>query len=258
MVGQGQYYFRDRDKQKSQPSSAIPDNNSKAEEDHQNLHLHGKDPTKQLVEIPVINMEDFRKVDVNDKLDLLMAAINKINTNFHYKFQVLTEQLTDEEDGVFPRLRDLESNYDEMANRVEALETINASLLDEVEVLKGLLHVQDTKIKSNTRKVVDLMPRSMANNVVIKGIVEDSATNGSDGSDEAEEKAVESCKVKALKFFWETMEMEVQDEEVIVAHRIGNKFGTDKNKNTSRQMVVRCQQSLRDRIFKYAKNLKDK
>ena len=39
-------------------------------------------------------MEDFQIVYVNDKVKLLMSAINKINTNFHYKFETLSQQLS--------------------------------------------------------------------------------------------------------------------------------------------------------------------
>lgn len=42
-------------------------------------------------QIPVINMEDFEVVDMNDKLNLLTSAINKINTTFHLKFEELTQ-----------------------------------------------------------------------------------------------------------------------------------------------------------------------
>ena len=45
-------------------------------------------PVKEVIEIPVIKMEDFQQVNMNEKLDLLMSAINKINTNFHYKLQI--------------------------------------------------------------------------------------------------------------------------------------------------------------------------
>ena len=59
--------------------------------------------TVTLSEIPVVSMEDFKVVDMNDKLNLLMASINKINTNFHHhKFESLTKILSDEVEGVYP------------------------------------------------------------------------------------------------------------------------------------------------------------
>ena len=59
----------------------------------------------ELTEIPVINMQDFESVNADDKLNLLMAAINKINTNMYLKFDFLKKVLADEKDGVLPQLK---------------------------------------------------------------------------------------------------------------------------------------------------------
>ena len=86
----------------SQPSiNAVQDDN----EPDSLQHLPQRDATKlsplkednqeppeqhkksQLAEVPVIRMEDFQQVDMNEKLDLLMSAINKINTNFHHNLR---------------------------------------------------------------------------------------------------------------------------------------------------------------------------
>ena len=50
--------------------------------------------------IEVIKMKDFTAVDSDEKLNLLMVAINKINTNFHHKFKELSDQLNDPEKGI--------------------------------------------------------------------------------------------------------------------------------------------------------------
>ena len=44
-------------------------------------------------EVPVIDMDDFERVGMNNKLNLLMAAINKVNTNFHLKIRECNERL---------------------------------------------------------------------------------------------------------------------------------------------------------------------
>ena len=51
----------------------------------------------------------------------------------------------------------------------------------------------------------------------------------------------------------EKMQMEVGQEEIEVAHRLGTKVGTK-----PRAVVVRCQHALRQRIFAFTKNLKGK
>ena len=129
----------------------------------------GEEPSQpaQLPEVPVINMEDFTKAeDTNNKLDLLMAAINQINTNFHYNFEDLSKKITDEDEAL-PRIYDLEDNYTDLVERVDKLEETNALLLDELEIVKGLLKVQDRIITSNQAKITDLTSRNMANNILI-------------------------------------------------------------------------------------------
>ena len=54
-----------------------------------------------------------------------------------------------------------------------------------------------------------------------------------------------------LDFFKNKMLMEdIQDEELLVTHRIG------KRQEKPRPVVVRCTQSLKNRVFSYTKNLK--
>ena len=164
-----------------------------------------KDPKQQ--EVPVINMKDFQNVDMESKLDLLMAAINKINTNFHYKFEDLKKNLTDKEDGVFPRLREVEATCDDLVSRIDDLESKNAALSDEVEILKGLLQVQDQKVARHESKIIDLTARSMSNNILISGITNDVKD--------------EDCVTKVKTLFKDIMKMPVDDDEIEVAHRLG-------------------------------------
>ena len=50
-------------------------------------------------------MAPFQQANVEDKLILMMAAINKINTYFYYKFNSLQKQLTNDVDGVIPTMK---------------------------------------------------------------------------------------------------------------------------------------------------------
>ena len=140
-------------------------------------------------------MSDFQQVDMNEKLDLLMLAINKINTNFHLKFDKLNEKisdeqqkilprlidaeanitelkekLTDEHQGILPRLIDAETGVAELQERMDNLEETNTSLKDKMAVIRGLLQANDNHVNNIDRKVVDLTMCSMSNNVIITGI----------------------------------------------------------------------------------------
>ena len=212
-------------------------------------------PQPQLAKIiPVVNMASFEDGDMDDKLNLLMVAMNTINTNFHIKFENLEKKLTDD-GGVFSRLSVLEGNYDELLARIDdaegniAIATDNqtkisqlegqvANMVDEIAVLKGLIQVQDANWRENNKKIVDLTARSMANNVIISGLT---------GED-----AKEDCKAKVLEFLRGKLLMTVEDNEIKVAHRLGGPPKSDK----PRLMVIRCGLGLRNRIFTFTKNLK--
>ena len=116
---------------------------------------------------PIVNMNDFFQVKGEEKLNLLMVAIDKINTTFQYKINRYSVFLIDEEDGVFLRLRDCEREVDDQHFRMDKLEETNKSLVSDVEMLKGIIQVQQNKISSLQKQVVDLRKRSMKNNVVI-------------------------------------------------------------------------------------------
>ena len=245
-----------------------------------------EDPSHQFVlaEVPVIDMEHFAQANTDDRLVLLMSAINKINTNFHYKFDAWKKQMTDDVQGVFPRLTSLESTNEEILARVddvekevasnteawkttaqqqekfesamskipeehtqlkskiEKLETLMSNMCDELSVVKGFVQTQDKALKTTKEKVVDLTARSMSNNITISGILGDLPKE-------------ENCKAKVLDFMRTEMAMEVSDEEVLVAHRMGK---YDVKNVKPRLIVVRCSQQLIDRVFQYTSNLKGK
>ena len=208
------------------------------------------------IEIPVVTMSEFETIDMDNKLNLLMSAINKVNTNFHLKFESLEQKLT-AKGGVMTKLSQLQDQYEEMSARlddaegtlavvdqhkdkIDSLEANVEKIMDEVAALKGFSQVQDASLKECKSKIIDLTARSMANNVVIYGLMEDR-------SDEKD------CRTRVLEFLRSKVNMEVQDTEIEVAHRLGGPTKNDK----PRPIVVRCAYSLRSRIFNYTRNLKD-
>ena len=222
-------------------------------------------PSNPKQEVPVIAMTDFSAVNMEEKLNLLMVAINKINTNFHHKFEELhkelndpisgmgqkikkcveritdlEEALEDEQDGINPRLKDAELNIQDMQITMDSLGEELQNLQEQVVLLNGTAQTQDTQLWSITHKLVDITKRSMSNNVIISGIL-----------GEAKD---EDCQAKVVKFLKETMEMEIDDDkQVEVAHRLGEWII-----GWVRPIVVRCHPHLRKQIFQHTKKLKDK
>ena len=209
-------------------------------------------------------MEDFADVNADDKLNLIMAAINKINTNFHYKFEALNKTLVADKEGVVPRLKIAELNIEEMQARVDdmeaetakipdqitklqKLEESTAKLSDEVATLKGLVQVQDMDLKECKKKIVDLTARSMSNNIIITGIVE--SVEGD------QEETDVKCKEKVLAFFRNQMALEVDDNQVDVAHRLGK---INQAQVKPRLMIARCTYTLKETVLKNSARLKEK
>ena len=230
--------------------------------------VEGKKPKEveeEIEEIPVIEMKDFAVVDMDEKLNLIMVAINKINTSFHHKFEELNNKiftgensleariqscetkiaesetaLNDEQEGVVPRVTDIETNIEEIYTRLDKLEEEKIAMRDEVLALQGIAQVHDKKINNVDKKVIDLTARGMKNNIIIHGIMD------SIGDEK------ENCKTKALEFIRDKMKMEIKEDSILVAHRIGKKASA-----TSRPIIIKCTHDLRNNIFSYVKNLKD-
>ena len=222
-------------------------------------------------EKPVIDMVHFKQVDHDDKLDLIMAAINKVNTNFYYKFEEVQRSLTNKDDGIIPRMEKIEKWYEttkgevgqipemvktteeasarldameeqlpvieQLKKSVEQLGAATAELEDDMTLLKGVLQTQDKKLMQAQEEVVALKKRSMKNNIIINGILGDS-----------KEETADMCKEKVLELMRTQMKMTVDDGEVIVAHRLGK---IQPNLPYERSIVVRCQHDLRERVFNF-------
>ena len=119
-------------------------------------------------EVPVVNMEDFEIVNMDDKLNLLMPAINKINTNFHHKFEAMEKQMAMQFANITSRVAAVETSYEEVLARVDDMEGLTSKIPnmevklkrieelqlkmnDEIAVIKGVLQVE-VKISRRTRR----------------------------------------------------------------------------------------------------------
>ena len=212
-------------------------------------------------EIPVIAMEDFKIVDANDKLNLLMAAINKVNTNFHLQLETIQKQMTEDKEELHSKLKKIDSvqkevtemsarlddlerdrpSYTDLLTRMQTLETQSIRVADDVEILKGYIQTQEKQIDQNKKKIVNLTARSMANNITISGILGDSGKES-------------DCKEKVINFMSKKMLLNVNEADIEVAHRLGKRH---EKMATPRLMVVRCSTDLRSKVFDFTKNLKD-
>ena len=134
-------------------------------------------------------------------------------------------------------MRDCKAAVDDYKERIEELEETNELIKIDVGLLKGVVQTQERHIASLQEQMTDMKARSMSNNITITGI---------------EEHPDEDCKSLAKHFLTEKRSLEVQTEDIQVAHRIGMKDAKD------RQMVVKLSSKIRGKVFSYTKNLKGK
>ena len=108
---------------------------------------------------------------------------------------------------------------------------------------EGMITQLKVKVKSQEEMITDLKCRSMRDNLIFRGLVEEN------------DETWDVTKKKAIYFMKNILKMPDFDEKLIDrAHRIGNK-----DANGPRPMVVKfLSSSLKDSVFKYVKNLKDR
>ena len=210
-----------------------------SEEQLDNFETLSKDTqVTELQERPLIDLEDFKQVDMEAKLELIMIAMNKINTNFHHKFEKLRADLHDEKEGVFAKLRDLKQEADQQQIDIKNLQEVNAQMQDDLAILSGFVQVQDWQITSLREAVVDLKARSMAQNVIVTAIPGKENENPMD---------------VAFEFITKVMELDIQKTDIWVAHRTGSNYA-----GRNRNLIIKCSYQLKDKIMSNKSNLKDK
>lgn len=110
----------------------------------------------------------------------------------------------------------------------------------DIQLIKGTLQRQHKQIVTNQNKVTDLTARSMDHNLTISGILE---------------KKDENCKMLALNFLQTEMRLEVQQEDIVVAHRLG---AFKPHNRKPRLLVIRVASKLKDKILPNTARLKDR
>ena len=127
------------------------------------------------------------------------------------------------------------SKVDNNAQEIQNLKAENA-------VLKGIIHKQSNQLQVMNEKIAMLTAKSMERKVTISGLPEASQKK-------------ENCKQSVVTFLKEKVEIDVEEHEIYVAHRIGKYSHTA---DGPRLMLARCSTGLKERIFKNVSNLKDK
>jgi hypothetical protein len=140
-------------------------------------------------------------------------------------------------------IQSLTASLDSAVDNNEALKRRITALEKRLQLTEGLLQQAQVKLNMQNEKILDLQSRSMRENLVIRGISEDTNESWQD----TEQKVINFMK----------KEMKIDDAESLMidrAHRMGTKVA-----NKPRNIVVKFISSKsKDKIFKNVKNLAGK
>ena len=228
---------------------------SKKEEEVPDINGDDADQDTHSVILPcpdIIDAEDFIKQSLEEQVVEMVSTLNKLiekvievdiainhdSDGIHTK--ICTAQTT--VDATQLEIQNVSKKYDGVNAKVSSNTQELQDLKAENVVLKGIVQKQSNQLKTMNSKIAMLTARSMQNNIIISGLQKVSSKK-------------ENCKNAVITFLKQQVEIDVEDNEIIVAHRIGQYRW---NATKPRLMLVRCVEQLKERIFKNVKNLKDK
>ena len=171
----------------------------------------------------------MEKGDTDKKFEMLKQAIYSLNNKFIH----VHKMFNDAADGIAPRMNEEET-------RILALADENKLLRRELDITKGLLAKQDLEISLLRNKVTKLTAKSMENNIIIGGLIEDPEENP---------------KEIVSEFFSEKLLLDFPEEQIHTAHRIGYETNDE---TRPRFMIARLHPNLRDLVLTNKKKLKGK
>lgn len=182
----------------------------------------------------LLKREELEKKNSSQRLDSVVDAVNKLyamHAQVNAKLTPVEYAVFDEEGGILPQIHGIASTAKDAGDKMKLLTAEVLELREELDITKGLLHKQSKQIAALKAKQVDLIARSMSNNITIAGIDQD--------------KPNMDTKVLVESFLEDHLEVELEDNEQIpVAHRLG-----PPTKGYNRPVVFSCPPSLRSRIF---------
>ena len=235
----------------SQPQQQPRQTRRTSKKDQNELQPEGdNDPEKQQIynavlpcPIPICK-EEFADLPQEKQMGNILSIINSLCN----KVTEIDVSINHDSDGIQTKLvtaqTQNDTNTSDIATLKKDLIAANADIghvIRENSILKSVLHKHGCNLKSMNDKVAMLTAKSMERNITISGL-------------EGEHNK-ENCKEKVIKFLKEKVEIDVNDNEVLVAHCIGQKRKTS---DKPRLMIARCTYELKERVFKNVSNLKDK
>ena len=112
----------------------------------------------------IFGITDFKQLSTNEKLDLLMVALNKMNK------AALVFKVADLNASPNSTKTALVDQVEFNSEKIQELEHIVSSLHDDNQFTRGVFQKQDKQITSLQNTVTNLMAKSMEDQIIVTGL----------------------------------------------------------------------------------------
>ena len=184
-----------------------------------------------------VDIDELMGMEENQQIEKVATTLNCIIHKVAEGNLILNHESEGLQAKFSTSLKAIESNEKKFENAELAI----MKLTEENRLLKGIIHRQSQQIDDLNIKVAGLTARSMKNNVTISNLEGD--------------KKDENCKDTVITFLRAIMEIDADESEISIAHRLGK---YNPKKPAIRSMIVKCSYDLKERIMSNIKNIKDK
>lgn len=172
--------------------------------------------------------EEFDSQEELLKEDSSMKEIIENLNEIGKRVETIEYSLFNESSGIKVRMSKQEKQTDTMNGKMLFVSKDYKSIKHDLGVVKALVHKQARQIDVMDSKVVDLTARSMANNIVITGIIESTTEN---------------CHDEVQRFLKAEMDIDISQNPMLKV-KIAHRLGVARN-NKSRAMVAKVNAALK-------------
>lgn len=195
--------------------------------------------------LKLIHKDDFAKKSTNQKLDIVAEAMNKLYDKMNEvtkttetNVKTLQDAVFDDGIGLVPQINGLVENARSVDDRIQSLTEENLQLRDELDLLKGIVHKISNQVQSADGKLNKLVAKSMEDNLVITGILDDFPKR--------------NPRKQVHQFFHEELGLRnVSDSDVLKVFRVGKQ-----QEGRHRPLMLNCTPDLRRYLMASAPSLK--
>ena len=199
---------------------------------------------------PLIDIDKFKSLEVSGQMEVLAKVFNdlckkivQVDIQLNHDSDGLSTQyslLQDQCDNTSTNCSKVKESVKEVKKEVSKISSELNTISREQNTYKGIFQRHQHQLDTLNSQVAMLTARSMQNNVTISNL------SGNKGKKEL-------CADTVLTFLRNTLQIDVEENELLAAHRVGR---WNEKMTRPRLMVVRCKYHLKERIMNNVSNLK--